>query len=67
MRDVAKAQGGIGKLADRAGINRQRLYPLFASKHRLRFDKMLGILSGLGFRIRLERWENVTASWEMRK
>ncbi len=62
IRDVAKAQGGIATLAKRAGMNREYLYDVLANKHRPRFDKMLDILSGLGFRLRLERREGVTAS-----
>jgi len=57
MRDVAQAQGGIGKLAKRTGISRQHLYDVLASKHNPRLDNLLEILSGLGFRIRLERQE----------
>ncbi len=59
MRDVAKAQGGIGKLAKRTGINRQHLYDVLASKHNPRLDNLLGILSGLGFRVRLEPRESL--------
>ncbi|MBI1929012.1 transcriptional regulator [Candidatus Poribacteria bacterium] len=55
---VAKAQGGIGKLAKRTKVSREHLYDLFASKHQPRLDNMLSILSGLGFRIRLERQES---------
>ena len=54
MRDVAEARGGIGKLAKQTGINRSHLYNVFAGKHNPRLDNLLGILSGLGFRIRLE-------------
>lgn len=54
LRDVAKAQGGVGELARRAGINREHLYRVLASKSQPRLDKLLTILSGLGFRVRLE-------------
>jgi probable addiction module antidote protein len=54
LRDVAKAQGGIGELAKRTGINRQHLYDILAHKHNPRLDNLLNILSALGFRIRLE-------------
>jgi probable addiction module antidote protein len=52
---VAKAQGGIGKLAKRTAVSREHLYEILASKHQPRLDNLLSILSGLGFRIRLER------------
>ena len=60
MRDVAEAQGGIGRLAKRTSISRQHLYEILASKHNPGLDNWLSILSGLGFRVRLER-QNVTA------
>ena len=55
MRDVAEAQGGIGQLAKRTSISRQHLYDILASRHNPRLDNWLSILSGLGFRVRLER------------
>jgi len=60
LRDVAEAQGGIGKLAKRTNVSRQLLYDVLASKHNPRLDNLLDILSGLGFRIRLERSEVAT-------
>ena len=54
MRDVAEAQGGIGKLAKKTTISREHLYDILASKHNPRLDNWLDILSGLGFRVRLE-------------
>ena len=59
MRDVAEAQGGIGQLAKRSSITRQHLYEMLAGKHNPRLDNWLNILSGLGFRIRLERQDVV--------
>lgn len=54
MKDVAEAQGGIGKLAKKTTISREHLYDILASKHNPKLDNWLDILSGLGFRIRLE-------------
>lgn len=54
MRDVAEAQGGIGKLAKRTAISREHLYTILANKHNPKLDNWLDILSGLGFRVRLE-------------
>jgi probable addiction module antidote protein len=62
MRDVAQAQGGVGQLAKRVGITREHLYSVLASKHNPRLDNLLSILSGLGFRVRLELKEGATAS-----
>lgn len=55
MRDVAEAQGGVGKLAKRASISRQHLYSILAGKHNPQLNNWLNILSALGFIVRLER------------
>ena len=57
MRDVAEAQGGIGKLAKKITVSREHLYDILSSKHNPRLDNWLEILSALGFRVRLERQE----------
>jgi len=54
MRDVAEAQGGIGKLAKKTTISREHLYDILASRHNPKLDNWLDILSALGFRVRLE-------------
>ena len=54
LGDIAKAQGGIGKLAKRLKISRPHLYEILAGKHSPSLDNTLDIISGLGFRIRLE-------------
>ena len=59
LKDVAKAQGGIGALSKRAGLNREHLYRVLSSKSQPRLDKLLAIVSGLGFRVRLEPQENL--------
>ena len=55
MRDVAEAQGGIGKLAKRTAISREHLYDVLASKHNPGLDNWLDIIYALGFRVRLEQ------------
>jgi len=60
LQDVARAQGGISKLAERTDISRQHLYDVRSSKHNPRLDNLLDILLGLGFRIRLERRDIAT-------
>lgn len=59
LKDVAKAQGGIGALSRRAGLNREHLYRVLSSKSQPRLDKMLAIVSALGFRIRIEPQESL--------
>ncbi|MDP3995088.1 MAG: transcriptional regulator [bacterium] len=54
LRDIAVAQGGIGKLAQRTRVSRPHLYEILASKHSPSLDTALDIFSGLGFRVRLE-------------
>ena len=54
LRDVADAQGGIGKLADRTKINPQHLNDILTSQQNPRLDNLQNILSGLGFRLCLE-------------
>jgi probable addiction module antidote protein len=55
IKDVAKAQGGIGKLAEKTKISREHLYDILSGKHRPRLDNWISIISGLGFRVRLEQ------------
>ncbi len=58
LRDVVEAQGGIGKLAQRAEANPQHLNDIFAAKQKPHLDNLQSILSGLGFQIRLDFAEN---------
>lgn len=51
LRDVAEAQGGIGKLAERTKINPQHLNDILTSQQNPRLDNLQNILSGLGFRL----------------
>ena len=55
LRNVAEAQGGVGGLARRAGVNREHLYRVLSSQSKPKAENLLAILSGLGFRVRLER------------
>ena len=57
MKDVAEAQGGIGKLAKKITVSREHLYDILSSKHNPRLDNWLEIISALGFRVKLERQE----------
>ena len=58
LYDVVAAQGGIGKLAERAKVNPEHLNDILASKPDPRLDNLQNILSRLGFQIRLEFAEN---------
>ena len=54
LGDIAKAQGGIGKLAKRLKVSRPHLYEILSGKHSPRLDNTLDIISGLGFKVKLE-------------
>ena len=54
LRDVAQAQGGVGALAKRAGLNREHLYRVLSSRSKPKLDNLMAIISALGFRLRLD-------------
>ena len=54
LRDVAQAQGGVGALADRSGLHRDQLYRILSSRSKPQLDKLMAIISALGFRLRLD-------------
>jgi DNA-binding phage protein len=55
MRNVTEAQGGISELAKRTTISHEHLYNILNSKDDPGLDNWLDIISGLGFRVRLEQ------------
>ena len=55
MRHVVEVQGGIDELAKRTKISSEHLYDILSNKHNLGLDDWLKIISGLGFRVRLEQ------------
>ncbi len=61
MRDLVEAQGGIGEIAKRTTISREKLYDILAGKHNPSLDNWLKIISALGFRVRLELQEKPIA------
>ena len=54
LRDVAQAQGGVGALANRSGLNREHLYRVLSSRSKPKIDNLMAIISALGFRLRLD-------------
>ena len=54
LRDVAQAQGGVGALAERAGLNREHLYRVLSSRSKPKLDNLMAIIYALGFRLRLD-------------
>jgi len=54
LRDVAEAQGGIGRLAKKTSLNRQNLYKALSKKGNPKIDTVGNILRGLGFRLSVD-------------
>ena len=64
VRDVVNAQGGIDQIARRTGMSREELSTMLDGNGTPHLESLLKILSGLGFRIRLERQEDSTSTKE---
>jgi len=54
LKDVAQAQGGLGKLAKSANLNRQNLYKSLSKEGNPKLKTVGAILHELGFRLSVE-------------
>lgn len=54
LRDVVDAQGGIGRLAQQTGLNREHLYRMLSKGGNPRLDTIGRVLHGLGFRLSVQ-------------
>lgn len=54
LRDVAEAQGGLSKLAERTNLKRPNLNKAFSAQGNPKWKTMTAILHGLGFRLSIE-------------
>lgn len=54
LRDVAEAQGGLSKLAEKSHLNRQNLYKALSKKGNPKLETVETVLHGLGFRLSIE-------------
>jgi probable addiction module antidote protein len=54
LKDVAAAQGGLGRLARQADLNRAHVYKALSREGNPRLDTMEKILNSLGFRLSIE-------------
>ena len=54
LRNVAEAQGGIGRLAKKTHLNRQHLYSALSSKGNPRLNTLSTLLKVLGFHLSIE-------------
>ena len=57
IRDVAEAQGGLGRLAKETNLNRQNLYKALSEEGNPRLETVGAILHALGFRLSVEPLE----------
>jgi probable addiction module antidote protein len=51
LRDVAKAQGGMAAVAERANIRRETLYKMLAENGNPSFKAIAGVLHGMGLKL----------------
>lgn len=58
VRDVAEAQGGMSRLAERVSLTREGLYKALSKNGNPQLNTMGEILRGLGFRFSIEAREN---------
>ncbi len=55
LRDVAQAQGGIGKIAQRSGLNRESLYRTLSETGNPSVQTLASVLRALGARLEVGR------------
>jgi probable addiction module antidote protein len=51
LRDVARARGGVAKLAETAALNREHLYRMLSENGNPELRSLEAILDALGFRL----------------
>lgn len=54
LKDIAAAQGGLGKLAQQTNLNRAHIYKTLSREGNPRLDTLEKILNSLGFRLSIE-------------
>ena len=54
LRNVAEAQGGLAKLAKKAGLNRVSLYRMLSDKGNPELSSLLKIIQALGLRLTVQ-------------
>jgi probable addiction module antidote protein len=54
LRNVAEAQGGMGKAAAKSKLNRESLYRMLSKKGNPGLQSLAALLSSLGFRLAVE-------------
>lgn len=51
LRNVAEAQGGVGRLAEKAKLNRESLYKMLSERGNPELRSLDALLHALGFRL----------------
>ena len=64
LRNVAQAQGGVAKIARRAGLNRESMYRTLSEKGNPSVQTLAAILSAMGARLSVDRVEKNHRSTE---
>ena len=62
VRDVAEAQGGMSRLAERVSLTREGLYKALSENGNPKLNTMGEILHGLGFRFSIEAREKLSTT-----
>ncbi|MGB3918950.1 MAG: addiction module antidote protein [Thiothrix litoralis] len=55
LRNAVIAKGGIAKLAEITGLNRESLYKTLSEQGNPQYDTVAAIVHGLGFRFSIQR------------
>jgi probable addiction module antidote protein len=55
LKNVALAQGGVGKLAGKTALNRQHLYHALSAKGNPSLNTLTEIIQTLGFQLSIQR------------
>lgn len=61
LRDVAEAYGGLGAVAEQAGISREALYRSLSPKGNPTLKTLLAVLKSVGMRLSVEPEKHVIA------
>ena len=58
LRDVTLAQGGVGRLASRSGLNRESLYRMLSEKGNPSIGSLSALFGALAFVLRFPKGNN---------
>ena len=61
LRNVAEAQGGIGRLAEKTSLNRESLYRMLSDRGNPELKSLDSLLHGLGLRLAIQVQDSAAA------